>query len=121
LAEPFGPGSWQVRSDFEQVLRAIQQAGDRQKTLAAYGALLSDQRLPLQVTSPANINKLEGRVLGHGQEDSTGRPYVLIEGTDGKVHFIYQKSTSSRRGIGAACVSIRLYNFGGTPRMPADG
>ena len=90
LAEPFGPGSWQVRSDFEQVLRAIQQAGDRQKTLAAYGALLSDQRLPLQVTSPANITKLEGRVLGHGQEDSTGRPYVLIEGTDGKVHFIYQ-------------------------------
>src|SRR5215470_17556106 len=81
LAEPSGPGPWLVRNDFEQVLRAIQQAGDRQKTLAAHGALLSDQRLPLQVTSPADINKLEGRVLGHGQEDNTGRPYVLIEGT----------------------------------------
>jgi type IV secretory pathway VirD2 relaxase len=93
LAEPSGPETWRVRRNFEEVLRAMQRAGDRQKTLAAHGALLSDPRLPLQVTPPTAIMQLEGRVLGHGQEDATGRAYVLIEGTDAKVHFIYQNET----------------------------
>jgi hypothetical protein len=118
LAEPSGPGSWRVRNDFEQVLRAIQQAGDRQKTLAAHGALLSDQRLPLQVTSPDNINKLEGRVLGYGQEDSTGRPYVLIEGTDSRVHFIYHNdSIESARHRGR----MRVNSFVQLRADPSNG
>jgi type IV secretory pathway VirD2 relaxase len=90
LAESAGLGAWHVRRDFEDVLRAMQRATDRQKTLAAHGALLSDERLRLEVTPLSDVKELEGRVLGHGQEDSTGRGYVLIEGTDGKVHFIYQ-------------------------------
>ena len=97
LAEPEGFGTWHVRRDFEDVLRAMQRAGDHQKALTANGALLSDKRLRLQVTPPAAVNQLEGRVLGHGQEDSSGRPYVLIEGTDAKVHFVYQED-----GIDAA-------------------
>jgi hypothetical protein len=97
LAENAGSKTWLVRRDFKDVLRAMQHATDRQKTLAVHGALLSDQRLPLQVTSPAGFRELEGRVLGHGQEDATGRAYVLIEGTDAKVHFIYQED-----GIDAA-------------------
>jgi hypothetical protein len=90
LAESAGFRAWHVRRDFEYVLRAMQRATDRQKTLAAHGALLSDERLRLEVTPLSDLRELEGRVLGHGQEDSTGRGYVLIEGTDGKVHFIYQ-------------------------------
>jgi hypothetical protein len=97
LAEPAGFGTWRVRGDFEFVLRAMQRAGDRQKTLAAHGALLSDERLRLQVTPPAVVNQLEGRVLGHGQEETTSRAFVLIEGTDAKVHFIYHED-----GIDAA-------------------
>jgi type IV secretory pathway VirD2 relaxase len=97
LAEVAGSRTWRVRRDFEDVLRAMQRATDRQKTLAAHGALLSDDRLRLQVTKPAAVNALEGRVLGHGQEDATDRAYVLIEGTDAKVHFIYQED-----GIDAA-------------------
>jgi hypothetical protein len=89
LAQPLGPGSWLVRHNFEEALRAMQRASDRQETLAAHGALVSDPRLPLQVTPLTSIRQLEGRVLGHGQEDATGRAYVLIEGTDEKVHFIY--------------------------------
>jgi type IV secretory pathway VirD2 relaxase len=97
LAENGGSNIWRVQRDFEDVLRAMQRASDRQRTLAAHGALLSDERLPFQVTSLAAFNELEGRVLGHGQEDSTSRTYVLIEGTDAKVHFIYQED-----GIDAA-------------------
>ena len=46
LAASAGPDVWQVRRDFETVLRAMQRANDRQKTMAAHGALVSDERLP---------------------------------------------------------------------------
>jgi len=47
LAEPVGSNSWLVRRDFESILRAMQSVNDRQKMLAAHGALLSDERLQL--------------------------------------------------------------------------
>jgi type IV secretory pathway VirD2 relaxase len=49
LAEPTGPCTWRLRRDLEQVLRAMQQTADRQRTLAAHGVLMSDERLPIEV------------------------------------------------------------------------
>jgi len=46
LAESIGPNTWRVRRDFEQILRAMQETTDRQRTLTAHGALISDERLP---------------------------------------------------------------------------
>jgi hypothetical protein len=92
LAEEAESGEWLVRRDFEGVLRAMQRAGDRQKMLAANGALLSDERLQLVVLDPRKLSSLEGRVLVHGEGESgssAGRHYVLIEGTDAKVHLVY--------------------------------
>ncbi len=43
------PNLWRVRSDFEDVLRAMQRSADRQKMLTAHGELMSDERLPLVV------------------------------------------------------------------------
>ena len=51
LAQIVAPHEWRVQADFEKVLRTLQQSGDRQKMLAAHGALVSDKRLPLQVTT----------------------------------------------------------------------
>ena len=48
LAERTGDGSWSLRHDTEQVLRSMQRAKDRQKTLSVHGALLSDERLPIE-------------------------------------------------------------------------
>jgi type IV secretory pathway VirD2 relaxase len=113
LAECAGFGTWRVRRDFEDVLRAMQRASDHQKTLAAHGSLLSDERLPLQVTPPAALTDLEGRVLGHGQEDTTGRTYVLIEGTDAKVHFIYHEDgidAAGHQGLMRVNSFVRLRN-----------
>ncbi|MGA2113393.1 MAG: DUF3363 domain-containing protein [Bryobacteraceae bacterium] len=92
LAEEVGCGDWHVRSDLEGVLRAMQRAGDRQKMLAAQGALLSDERLQLVVLEQRNLRALEGRVLVHGEDEfgaNAGRNYVLIEGTDARVHLVY--------------------------------
>ena len=70
----------------------MQRTNDRQKMLARHAALVSDERLPLQITPFPAISVLEGRVLGHGHEENTGRPYLLLEGVDGKIHFLWQSA-----------------------------
>lgn len=87
LAQADGSG-WRLRLDFLQVLKTMQQAGDRQKMLNQYGILLSDPRLPTQVTRVRDITHLEGRVIAHLHDDTTGAPHMVLEGTDARVHFI---------------------------------
>jgi hypothetical protein len=87
LAQPDGNG-WNLRTDYLQVLKSMQQAGDRQKMLHQYGILLSEPRLPTQVTRACDIGRLEGRVLAHVYDDVTGAPQMMLEGTDARVHFI---------------------------------
>jgi type IV secretory pathway VirD2 relaxase len=92
LAENTGPGTWRVRREFESILRAMQRSADRQKMLAAHGALMSDERLPLAVLDFRRFTSLEGRILVHGEEDTgrqAGRSYLMLEATDGQVHYIY--------------------------------
>jgi type IV secretory pathway VirD2 relaxase len=89
LAESAGPKSWRVRRDFVNVLRAMQRSADRQKTLAAHGALISDERLQMTVLDLRSLTTLEGRVLVHGEEESSGRSYLMLEGTDARVHYVY--------------------------------
>ena len=57
--------------------------------LAAHGALVSDKRLPLQVKTLRQLQSVAGRVLLHTEDEQTGKRYMLLEGTDGKVHLIY--------------------------------
>jgi type IV secretory pathway VirD2 relaxase len=89
LAEPVAPDEWRVRRDFETVLRAMQRANDRQKMLAGKGSLLSDERLQIVVTNARQIRELQGRVLVHGEEEQGSRHYMLLEGTDARVHLLY--------------------------------
>jgi hypothetical protein len=114
LADQAEPGTWKVRSDFMTVLKALQQTADRQRTLAANQALVSDPRLPLVVTEPRNIQRLEGRILGHGEDEggrNFGRHYLLLEGVDGKIHLIYytpELEESRSRGQLSVNAFVRL-------------
>lgn len=86
------PGTWSIRADFLTVLKAMQQVSDRQRMVAAHRVLASDERLPIVVTEQRSIKQLEGRVLGHGEAEdgkNFGRHYMLLEGTDAKIHLIY--------------------------------
>jgi len=65
----------------------MQRAADKQKTLAAHGALLSDQRLQLSAPNWRDITSLEGRVLSHGEEEN-GNRFLLLEGTDARVYYL---------------------------------
>lgn len=101
LAESTGPNTWRVRRDFDQILKAMQQTTDRQRTLAAHGALMSDERLPVEVLDPASMTSVKGRVLVHGQDENSGRNYLMLEGTDAKVYFVhYTREMEEARGRG---------------------
>ena len=100
LAGPKRSNRWFLRSDFESILRA-QRTDDRQQSLAAHAVPASDPRLPSRVTDLGNVQQLEGRVLGHGEEESTGRTYLILEGTDRYIHFIYRSAElDAARGRG---------------------
>ena len=62
-----------------------------QRALADYGALQSDNRLQSCLTDIRKVKQIEGRLLGHGEEEGTGRTYMLLllEGTDRNIHFTY--------------------------------
>lgn len=88
LAEPIDRRRWQVRRDFEAVLRSMKKTADRQQMLASCAALISDERLPMVLTPVSRITSLEGRVVGHVLDDTTGRAHMVLEGTDAKIHFV---------------------------------
>jgi hypothetical protein len=59
------------------------------KMLHQQSNLLSDKRFPLQVTTLRQLQRMAGRVVLHTEEEQTGKRYVLVEGTDAKVHLIH--------------------------------
>ena len=109
LAESVGPNTWSARRDFEEVLRAMQRIADRQKTLAAHGTFMSDERLPIEVLDLTETTSVEGRVLVHGQDEQTGRSNLMLEGTEAKVHLICLQKRFDN--------SIEVEDFGDAERL----
>ncbi len=128
LAEPVGNNAWLVRRDFENILRAMQRVNDRQKMLAAHGALLSDERLQLVVADLRELKSLEGRVVLQAEEEAgrkAGQAYLLIEGTDGRLHHLYYTPEIHRaRSLGRlrvnSFISLRTFNENGRPELAID-
>jgi len=50
---------------------------------------MSDERLPIEMLDMRQLAAVEGRILVHGQDEQSGQSYLILEGTDAKVHFIY--------------------------------
>jgi hypothetical protein len=115
LAESTGGTSWLVRRDAEQVLRAMQRTADRQKTLTVHGVLLSDDRLRMTTLDVRELTSIDGRILVHGEEEASGRSYMMLEGTDGRVYYIYRtpemEELRSQRGLQTNSF-VRLRKFG---------
>jgi type IV secretory pathway VirD2 relaxase len=128
LAERADPNLWRVRGDFEDVLRAMQRSADRQKMLAAHGVLMSDGRLPLVVLDLRGLTTLEGRILVHGEEETgrqSGRSYLILEGTDGRVHYVYytpeMEAARNRGGLRAnSFIRLRKVFADGHPALEID-
>lgn len=88
LARRADGDAWDVKTDFDAVLHGMQNLGDRQRMIAAYGSLLSNPLLPIRYTPPTEISELTGRVIGHAHDDGSDRPAMILEGADGFVHII---------------------------------
>jgi hypothetical protein len=103
LAESTGGASWLVRRDCEQVLRAMQRSTDRQKTLAAHGVLLSDDRLPMTTLDARDLTSIDGRVSVYGEEEASGRCYLMLEVRTSKFITSYRtpemEELRSQRGL----------------------
>jgi hypothetical protein len=120
LAERTGDGSWLLRSDMEQVLRAMQRAGDRQKTLFAHGELVSDKRLAVEAVDWQQIAAVEGRVLTHGEDEHLGKNYLLLESTAARVYYIpYTREMEESRSLGGLRTNsfVRLRRRSGNGRL----
>jgi len=53
----------------------MQRACDRQKTLAAHGIPMSDERLRIEMLDMRELTVVEGRILVHGQDVSADIKY----------------------------------------------
>jgi len=76
---------------------------------------MSDERLPIEVLEPANMASVQGRVLVHGQDEISGRNYLMLEGTDAKVYFInYTPEMEEAR----SCGDLRTNSFVCLRKLP---
>jgi hypothetical protein len=86
---------------------------------------MSDERLPLQVLDLRNVTALEGRILVHGEEESSGGSYLLLEGTDAHVHYIrYTPEMEMMRDNGGlrtnAFIRLRTISRDSRPMLAID-
>lgn len=93
LAEKVGNLSWRLKPTMESALRQMQIAQDRLKTKFAHREMISDPSAPLVVTELKTLGqRVTGKVVGTGLNEATNRAYILIEGFDGKVHYVNQNA-----------------------------
>lgn len=117
LARRADEDAWDVKSDFDAVLRGMQTLSDRQRMVAAYGSLLSNPMLPVRYTPPNEISELTGHVVGHAQDDRSDRPAMILEGADGFVYVIpHDRAIERDRAKGRLAVGqvVTLKRINGT-------
>ena len=79
---------------------------------------MSDNRVPIDVLDMRTFTAVDGRILVHGQDEQAGRNYLMLEGTDAKVHFIeYTPEMEMLRADGW----LRTNSFLRLRRLVVDG
>jgi len=106
LADRVGTRTWRLASTLESRLREAQVAGDIIKSRARHLRQVSDPRMPVVVTELTPGMRVTGRLVGTGLADELhDRRYLLIEGTDQRLHYIAQTRALERaRGSGRLSV-----------------
>lgn len=87
LATEQHPGTWAIHSDAESTLRAMGERGDIIRTLQR---AMSGRQRELAVFQPGEYGRaIVGRVVGKGLADELhDRGYLIVDGTDGKAHYV---------------------------------
>lgn len=87
LVDETQPGSWAVHADAEKTLRALGERGDIIRTMQR---AMRGQPRELAVFEPGDDGRtIIGRVAAKGLADELhDRGYLVIDGTDGKAHYV---------------------------------
>jgi type IV secretory pathway VirD2 relaxase len=106
LARKTDSASWRLAPNLERTLRQRQLAIDIIKSRARHREQTLDKRAPLTVTKLAPGQELTGRVVGTGLEnEARDHRYLMLEGTDGKLHYLRQ-TPAIIRARGARTIGI---------------
>ncbi|PPD54931.1 MAG: hypothetical protein CTY12_02160 [Methylotenera sp.] len=92
LATRVGNMRWQLSPDLESALRQVQISQDRLKTKFQHREMVSDPQAPLVNTYLKKGERVAGKVVGTGLNEASNKPYILLEGVDGKLHFMSQSA-----------------------------
>lgn len=89
LVTQVAPKMWRLHDNLETTLRAMQLSGDIIKSRAQHHRPVESLQEALSPTIVTEKEPIIGRVVGVGLEDELhDRRYLLVEGLDGKVHYI---------------------------------
>jgi len=104
LAERKGSVTWCLNPSLENVLRLMQSSQDRQKVRSEHRQMISDPMAPVVATKLDQPGKrVAGCLVGTGLDEAADKPYMLIEGFDGKIHYVLQPPKMEMlRGEGSA-------------------
>ncbi len=101
VAERVGHQTWRLDGGWDKALKELDVLHNRSTMLMRHRELMTDPRALPVVTKVQPGERLVGRVLGTGLDDATDSPYLLIEGSDGRAHFIRQTpGVEDRRAAG---------------------
>ncbi len=87
LATEQQPGTWAIHADAEPTLRVMGERGDIIRTMQR---AMSGKQRELAVFQPGEDGRtIVGRVVGKGLSDELhDKGYLVIDGTDGKAHYV---------------------------------
>lgn len=93
VATKTGAATWKLDDNWESALRQMEVLRTRSKMLQQHRELLTDPRALPVVTKLKDGEVLLARSLGGGLDDKD-KPYLLVEGADGRAHFISRSESS---------------------------
>ncbi len=88
VAEKVGSMTWRLDSGWQTALKQLEVLRTRSTMLVQQRELLTDPRVLPTVSKLQPGDSLVGRALGGGVDELTDRPYILVEGMDGRAHFV---------------------------------
>lgn len=100
VAEKVGAMTWALDPGWDKALKDLQVLQRRTAMVTQGRALMTDPRCPPVVTKIQPGDHLVGRVLGTGLDEQYDRSYILVEGTDSRVHIVYQNAAIEKQRAG---------------------
>lgn len=95
VAQRVGVVTWRLDDNWQSALKQLEILRTRSTMLLQHRELMTDPRCLPQVTKLQPGESLVGRSLGGGLDEATDRRYLLVEGADGRAHFIDRPDTAA--------------------------